>query len=975
MPARISCNRESSLPAGSSRGGLVAACLLAVALGVAMAVLTGPVFAQSPSPKPLSYADVLRQMTDLDRLTRLQTGCKGGLFSSWDRNSETRWGANGDAGQYLRIEPDGEAVMMDIDGPGVIYRTWSANPVGKIRIYLDGAKKPTCEWDFADLFDGKLPPFIKPLVYRRGEARSASDCYLPIPFAKHIKITADQKHGQYYQFNYVLFPKERPVASFRLPLSAEEQAALAAVADAWSHPGRDPKPRLPGQATIAKTVTLSPGDSVSLCSLENAGMIRALRVRVQSNQRYAWRKLVLCGEWDGASWPQVLTPLGPLFGFDWETAEYGSVPVGCLDGLAYQYFPMPFRKSAKLSLASYLEAPATVEFQIEWAPAQLPEDSAYFFARWRHEPDSTTFDYPFLETVGRGHFVGVSMPIDHPLGGWWGEGDDKVWVDDDDFPPWIGTGSEDYFGDAWGIRYLPGPSFGASFQKGHRTCNYRWHFMDFVPFAKRMRMTIENYGPNGQGPRGQYDYSSTAFWYQAERTPPLAELRGVKYTGGDDPNGKPVTMHYNPNAFPDLDADNLRTYGLGIPFAQQAETLLAGAVKAGKAKIVTDALRPYELDRERAVDFGTVTPGRKLGDFKLKVDSDTVYYVRLYTAPEPGVADLSLTCGGKTLPIAAKSKSPVLQLGGIFLAKGEHTLGLVAVTAGRAVFDCLQIEPAPQVSEAIEAEELTVVKATGGATAPRPSDPVLGVSSGRVLEFHADKAGQGFVLDLGGRPAQPYVLGVRPMLGPKAAVIQAFVAEKPIGPEFDLYSPNRHPGPSVLPLGAVPAKAKQIEIRAVGANPKSQGRDVELDYFRWEPSILGPGTAEGIWAQAVGKHHCEYRPQNLGPAYSDGHQFWVQPCSLNGWVDIALEVPRAGSYEIAVKYTKSWDYATVQARLDGKPLGPVTDTYSPTVVSADPLTLGKLNLTAGRHVLRFQAVGHNPESKGYLMGIDHVIVK
>ena len=89
----------------------------------------------------------------------------------------------------------------------------------------------------------------------------------------------------------------------------------------------------------------------------------------------------------------------------------------------------------------------------------------YFYARWRHEPDSLTFDYPFLETAGRGHFVGVAMPIDHPLGGWWGEGDEKVWVDDDGFPPYIGTGSEDYFGDAWGIRYLSGPSFGASSMK------------------------------------------------------------------------------------------------------------------------------------------------------------------------------------------------------------------------------------------------------------------------------------------------------------------------------------------------------------------------------------------------------------------------------------------------------------------------------------------------------------------------------
>jgi len=948
-----------------ARATSLAAMLAAVACCVAAA-----------PEKPLTYVDVLHQLTDLDRLTHLQTGCKGGLFSSWDRNSRTHWGANGDAGQYLRVEPDGEAVMMDIDGPGVIYRIWSANPMGKLRIYLDGAQTPGFEWGFPDLFDGKLPPFITPLVYRRDNAQSASDCYLPIPFAKHIKITADKAHGQYYHFNYVLLPQGQQVSSFRLPLSSEEQTALMAAADAWSHPGRDPKPQLPGQKTINKTITIAPGQAADLCALRGTGMIRAIRARVQSSQRYAWRKLVLRGLWDDASWPQILTPLGPFFGFDWETAEYGSVTTGCQKGQAYQYFPMPFRKSASLAIQSHLEAPARVEVEIEWAPlAQLTEDSTYFYARWRHEPDVVTFDYPFLETAGRGHFVGVSMPIDHPLGGWWGEGDEMVWVDDDDFPPYIGTGSEDYFGDAWGIRYLSGPSYGASSMKGHRTCNYRWHFTDFIPFTKRMRMIIENYGPNGQGPRGQYDYSSTAFWYQAELTPPFAELRGVKFTGGDDPAGKPTPMEYDPKIFTEITTDSLRTYGPGITFAQQAEVLLTDAVKAGTAKIVTDALRPYEFDRERAVSFGTVTTGQKLAEVKLKVDADGVYSPRIHTAPEPGMAELSFERVGQALPIVAKSDPHVLQLQGLVLAKGEHALSLVAVTAGQAIFDCVQLEPAARFSEAVEAEELTVVRTLGAAAVPKPSTPITGVSAGRVLEFRAEKAGQGFVLSLGKRPSPAYVLGIRPMLGPDAAVIQAFVADQPIGPRFDLYAPQRLLGRSVLPLGPVPAGATEVEFRVMGRNGLSQGWDVELDYLRWEPSLLGPGTAEGVWAQVMGTHDCEYRGQDLGAAYSGGHQFWVQPCNLKGWVDIALEIPRAGSYELIVKYTKSWDYARIQAFLDGKQLGQEVDTYAPTVVPSNPVTLGKVDLTAGRHVLRFQAVGHHPESKGYLMGIDHVIVK
>ena len=449
----------------------------------------------------------------------------------------------------------------------------------------------------------------------------------------------------------------------------------------------------------------------------------------------------------------------------------------------------------------------------------------------------------------------------------------------------------------------------------------------------------------------------------------------MKFTGGNDPSAKPAKLEYNPHDFPNLNADSVRTYGLGITFAQQAEVLMADAVKAGSARIVTDALRPYEFDREKAVDFGHVTSSRKLGEITLRVDSDGVFQPRLYTAPENGCAEISLALDGKTLPIIARPAPNALQLGSLFLTKGEHKASLVAVTAGRAIFDSFQLAPVARVSGALEAEELAVVQATDGAAPPRPSDPLDGASAGRVLEFHAQKDGQGFVLNLGKRPNLPYVLGVRPMVGPKAAIIQAFAAGKTIGPRFDLFAEKRSPGSSVLPLGPVPAGATGIEIRVVGRNERSEGMEVELDYLRWEPDILGPGTTEGVWAQVVGKSNCDYRPQDLGPAYSGGHQFWVQPCNLKGWVDIAIEVPRKGSYEIVTEYTKSWDYATIQAFLDGAPLGPEVDSYAPNVVPGEPLTLGKLELAAGRHVLRLQAVGHNPESKGYLMGIDHVIVR
>ncbi|MCC6729348.1 MAG: DUF2961 domain-containing protein [Chthonomonadales bacterium] len=944
------------------------------AIVAALALLaTGPRALAGPA---LTYTDILRQLTDLDRLTRLHEGFRGGIYSSWDRGMQTVWGANGDAAHYLRVEDNGEAVMMDADGPGCIYRIWSANPKGKIRVYLDGARTPTYEWDFDNLFSGDVPPFVKPLVYRRDDRNSAHDCYLPIPYAKHVKVTADQRHGQYYQINYVRYPEGWSVPSFRLPLSADEDAALKSAVEAWRSPGRDPKPRLPDQKSLTQAFTIGPGHTTVLADLKGPGVIRAIRARVSSEQRYAWRKLVLKAVWDGAGWPQVLTPLGPLFGFDWDTAEYGSLIAGCQKGQCYFYYPMPFRHAARLELTSFLEQPAEVSLEIEWAPvAALPGDSLYFYARWRHEPDSTTFDYPFVETAGRGHFVGVTMPIDHPLPGWWGEGDEKVWVDDDAFPPFVGTGSEDYFGDAWGIRYLSEPSFGCSEQTAHRTCNYRWHFTDLIPFDRRLRMTIENYGPNGQGPRGQYDYSSTAFWYQAELTPRFTDLIGKTYIGAPDPGDKPGTLAYNPSVFADVDQNAVRTYGLALTFAQQAEDLFAEAVAAKRARIVTDALRPYELDRERAMEWPAVKAGETLGACLLRASEATVYFPRIVCAPEAGLAEVALEIGGERLRVTGHPEPNVAALAGVSLPKGSRLARLVAVTDGRAVVDCIQLEPATRAANAIEAESLEVPATTGGAPRPEPSAPWQGVSGGRFLEWRASGAGQGFTVRVEPRPDRAYVVGALPVRGPTAGVIQAFVDGQPIGPRYDLHAPERSTVGEVLALGPMPPAGKDLEIRVVDRNAASTGYVVGLDYFRFLPRILGPESAPDVGARVLTVHGGDFSIQDLGAAWSDGHQLWILPSSLGTYVDIVLDIPRDGDYMLDTRLTASWDYAIVQAFLDGTPVGPRVDAYAPEVRLLDPTPLGTVRLTAGRHILRFQAVAKNPASASYLMGIDHVTVR
>ena len=931
--------------------------------------LLAPSLAQA---KTLTEADLLARMTDLDQLTRLQTGITSHQASSYSRLEQTSWGANGDAGQYLRVEEDGQAVMLETDGPGCVFRIWSANPQGRLLLYLDGATSPSYTFDFAQLFTGQLEPFRQPLVYQRDGARSASDCYFPIPFAKHLKICADSKLGQYYHFNYLKFPDDWTVPSFKLPLDGPAQQVLDEVVEAWSHPGRDPKRRLPGQQTLRGSLTLRPGQTIQLADLAGPGSVRAIRTKVACEQRDFPRKLLLRGVWDDASLPQVLSPLGPFYGYDWATPEWGSLISGCLDGQSYFYYPMPFRGHAELSLTSCLELPAQLEYEVEWAPSPQPADMAYFYARWRQERDSPTFDYPILETAGHGHFVGVSLQIDHPIGGWWGEGDEKVWVDDEQFPNWIGTGSEDYFGDAWGIRFLAAPSFGCSYNQGAKTCPYRWHVLDCIPFTKRFRMTLENYGVWNNFDH-EHEYSTVAYWYQQEPVPPYEQLQGQTYLGGVAVGQQPAEYPYRGNLFRELGPGDLLSTGLDLPYAQEAEALCDQAVGDGQAKVISDVGLDQPFSREQAVEFVAGAPLRELASLTLVVPKDSVYYPRLYTAALPGLPQLNLVVGTRTLLPAGPAKDGAYDLEAVYLEAGAHSAMLLACSDGRAIFDALQLRPAVRVADAIEAEELAVVGCTS-ADHPHPAMPNGRPSAGRALGWHPTKPGETMTLQLPERPQQQYVLAVRPMLGDYCGMIQAFDGDRPLGPAFDLYAKQTRLG-AELPLGMLPEGADTVTLKVVGKHAASTGYRVGLDYFVWQPVIIHPESTAGVWARVIGAKGCRHTIQNLGSRFLGGHHLWLTGSRQNASVDLGVTVPTAGKYTLTAHYTTSWDYAVVSAELNGKALGEPVDTYSPEVLLHDPVVLGTVELTAGEHVLRLSAKDKNEASRGYLMGLDYLLVQ
>jgi hypothetical protein len=147
-------------------------------------------------------------------------------------------------------------------------------------------------------------------------------------------------------------------------------------------------------------------------------------------------------------------------------------------------------------------------------------------------------NYVLLEADGRGHYVGCVLSIDHlnPIPGfsWFGEGDDMIFIDGESWPPSLhGTGTEDYFGAAWGFpsgKYdgpyhgisLAGPTSGPLAYSGKWTI-YRWHIEDPVCFERSIRVTIEH----GHANCHANDYASVAYWYQREPHRPFPPLLTV----------------------------------------------------------------------------------------------------------------------------------------------------------------------------------------------------------------------------------------------------------------------------------------------------------------------------------------------------------------------------------------------------------------------------------------------------------------
>jgi hypothetical protein len=307
--------------------------------------------------------------------------------------------------------------------------------------------------------------------------------------------------------------------------------------------------------------TLAPGETATLLDVTGAGTVTHIWVTVapkrllrRGDDPELLRRLVLRAWWDGEEDPSIEVPLGDFFGVGHgRTTNFVSAPLQMSpeNGKGFScWFPMPFGDGARIEITSEMERDSVfVYFYVDHEELDaLDAEVGRFHAQWRRvnpcvgstrresnlafSHRGTNLDgadnYTILEATGHGHYVGCVLSIRNlrrtRKWNWYGEGDDMIFIDGDVWPPTLhGTGTEDYFDTAWcPTQTHHAPYHGITLPGGKNWSGeislYRFHIEDPVVFERSIRVSIEH----GHANKRSDDYSSVAYWYQAEPHAPFA---------------------------------------------------------------------------------------------------------------------------------------------------------------------------------------------------------------------------------------------------------------------------------------------------------------------------------------------------------------------------------------------------------------------------------------------------------------------
>ncbi|HSI72973.1 MAG TPA: glycoside hydrolase family 172 protein, partial [Fimbriimonas sp.] len=305
---------------------------------------------------------------------------------------------------------------------------------------------------------------------------------------------------------------------------------------------------------ISPSIKIEAGEEREIANIEGSGALQQIWMTPTGNWRYSIIRIY----WDDQEVPSVECPVGDFFACGWgKYSQLSSLAICVNPGSAFNcYWEMPFRSRCRITMTNIADEAMVLYYQINYTLTEVPEDCAYFHAQFRRTNPLPYGDvYTLLEGVqGKGQYVGTYMAWGLNNNGWWGEGEIKFYMDGDEWPTIVGTGTEDYFCGSYdfdskvihskGVETIEYTEFNTPYAgvpqvirpDGHYVANtrfgmYRWHIMDPVRFDQDLKVTIQALGwrSGGRYLPLQDDIASVTYWYQTLPTAPFPELPSRDY--------------------------------------------------------------------------------------------------------------------------------------------------------------------------------------------------------------------------------------------------------------------------------------------------------------------------------------------------------------------------------------------------------------------------------------------------------------
>jgi hypothetical protein len=503
-------------------------------------------------PQSVNLRSLLEEMADRHHLSYFpEPQYELKQFSSYNRRSKNRdssgWFANYDMSHFLRVENNNdrrEFVMFDTEGPGSIVRWWMTfykAQNGIIRVYLDHNTQPVIVGSPADVLSGEMLtqyPFSASVHEGAPLGEEGRDYdhnfYLPIPYSKHCKITYEcdslilkynygpikVEEGYYwpdvfYNINYRKYLPGTKVESFTKEILEEAKPLLNRVGKILLD-----QPILPDTVSYIER-TIHPGDSLKIEIASEYSAVDRLALDLRAEDiKQALRSVVLAVTFDGIQ--TVWVPVGEFFGVGYMPVSHKTwINKQQEDGRMESRWVMPFRENCQITFVNFGTEEVSLQGSLGITRYKWKPNSLYFGASWheyRHiktrDENGSKFDLNFINIQGKGIYVGDQITLFNNTWHWWGEGDEKIFVDGETFPSHFGTGSEDYYGYAFGRPepfshpFLSQP-VGTGNTNWGVTVNMRHRSLDALPFTKSINVNMELW----HWASITMNYAVTTYWY------------------------------------------------------------------------------------------------------------------------------------------------------------------------------------------------------------------------------------------------------------------------------------------------------------------------------------------------------------------------------------------------------------------------------------------------------------------------------